>query len=299
MEDYLVRALAKEAGLRGLACMTTNLVNELADRHGAAPTAAVALGRALTGGVLLGALLKVRQRLALKIEGDGPLQKMVVEADSNGQVRGYVAVPDVDLPQSLGEYDVPAAIGQQGALMVVRDLRLKELAEGSVPLVSGQIDEDLTYYLNQSEQIPSLVKIGVYADEDGVIQVAGGLLIQSMPPYNAEVVQEVAERLEEMPPVSQLLRSGKTAEDLLLLLFGSIPYRVLERRPVQFKCSCSWERTRAALATLGVEELESLLATEGQAVVDCHFCHEQYVFGREELEALIEELSEEGNSEEL
>jgi molecular chaperone Hsp33 len=296
MEDYLVRALAKEAGLRGLACMTTNLVNELAHRHGTAPTATAALGQALTGGVLLGALLKMRQRLALKLEGNGPLRKIVVEADSNGQVRGYVAVPDVDLPQSLGEFNVPGALGRQGVLTVVRDLRLKELAEGIVPRVSGHIDEDLTYYLNQSEQVPSLVKIGVYADEEGFVQVAGGLLIQSMPPYNPEAVQELAERLEEMPPVSQLLHSGKTAEDLLLLLFGSIPYRVLERRPVQFKCSCSRERTRAALAILGREEIESLLATEGQAVVDCHFCHEQYVFGREELEELIEELTESGNS---
>jgi molecular chaperone Hsp33 len=296
MEDYLVRALAKEAGLRGLACMTTNLVNELARRHGTAPTATAALGRALTGGILLGALLKMRQRLALKLQGNGPLGKIVVEADSNGQVRGYVAVPDVDLPQSLGEYDVPAALGRQGTLTVVRDLRLKELAEGVVPFVSGQIDEDLTYYLNQSEQAPSLVKIGVFADDDGYVQVAGGLLIQSMPPYNPEAVQELAERLEEMPPVSQLLRSGKTAEDLLLLLFGSIPYRVLERRPVQFKCSCSRERTRAALATLGREELESLLATEGQAMVDCHFCHEQYIFDQEALEELIKDLGEEGKS---
>jgi molecular chaperone Hsp33 len=299
MEDYLVRSLAKEAGLRGMACMTTNLVKELARRHGTAPTATVALGRALTGGVLLGSLLKMRQRLALKLEGNGPLHKLVVEADSNGQVRGYAAVPDVDLPQKLGEFNVPAALGRQGTLTVVRDLRLKELAEGVVPLVSGEIDEDLTYYLNQSEQAASLVKIGVYADETGEVEVAGGLLIQSMPPYNPELVQELAERLEEMPPVSQLLRSGKTAEDLLLLLFGSIPYRVLERRPVQFKCSCSRERTRAALATLGAEELESLLETEGQAVVDCHFCHEQYVFGREALEELIEELNAGGNSEEL
>jgi molecular chaperone Hsp33 len=293
MEDYLVRSMAKEAGLRGLACMTTNLVNELAFRHKTAPTATAAFGRALTGGALMGSLLKAGQRLAVKFEGDGPLHKIVVEADSNGQVRGYPAVPDVELPQKLGEFDVAAALGRNGAVKVVKDLRLKGLAEGTVPLVSGQIDDDLTYYLNQSEQVPSLVKIGVYADEDGHVHAAGGLLIQSMPPYNPDTISELEERLEEMPPVGQLLRSGKTAEDLLLLLFGSIPYRVLERRPIQFKCSCSRQRSRAALLTLGREEVESLLVTEGQAVVDCHFCHEEYVFGREELEQLLAELGEE------
>jgi len=154
VQDYLVRAIAGTASIRGLACVTTHLVNEACRRHGTYPTAAAALGRALTGGTLLGALLKTDQRVALKFEGDGPLRKLIVEAESNGLVRGYVGVPTVDLPLRQGKLDVAGALGRNGFLTVAKDLRLKEPYKGTVRLHTGEIAEDLAFYLTESEQVP-------------------------------------------------------------------------------------------------------------------------------------------------
>jgi molecular chaperone Hsp33 len=290
VKDYLVRALAKEAGIRAFACVTTDLVNEARERHGTSPTATVALGRALTGGALLGALLRVGHRVAIKFEGSGPLEKIVVEADSHGRVRGYVARPEVDLPLIQEEYDVVNAIGQAGLLTVVKDVQLKELVEGVVHLETSDIDGDLTSYLEQSEQIPSAIQLGLALSEDGRVELAGGLLFQSIPPQGAEEIARIKERLQELPPVEVLLETEKSPEAVLALIMTGIPYETLEQRPLRFECNCSRERTRRALLTLAREELEALLQSEGEAVVECHFCHEQYVFGREELEQLIEEV---------
>lgn len=293
MKDYLVRIIAREVGVRGLVCVITNLVNEICQKHGTAPTATAYLGRALTGGALMGALLKVQQRVAVKLEGTGPLQKAIVESDSYGRLRGYVAVPDLDLPLKQGRQDMTTAIGRAGLLTVVRDLRLKELAEGVVPLETGEVDTDLMAYFDQSEQIPTAVSIGLAMNEDGTVAVAGGLLIQALPPHDDQIVARLKERIPELPPIEELLGSGQTPEDVLALLFEGIEYEVLEKRPLRFQCDCSRERSEKALITLGREEIEQLLANEGQAVVDCHFCHERYVFDAVELELILEEMEEE------
>ena len=290
MEDYLIRILAKEVGVRGLACVTTNLVNHVCRRHGTTATVTAVLGRALTGGALMGALLKVQQRVAIKLEGTGPLQKVIVEADSYGRIRGYPAVPDLDWPQQQGRYDMTGAIGRAGLLTVVKDLGLRELAESVVPLKTGATDTDLTAYLNQSEQIPSVVSIGIDVAEDGHVSVAGGILIQAIPPTDEAIIPQLANRILELPPVQTLLHSGKTPEDMLAILFEGIEYVTLEKRPLRSQCTCSRERSEKALVALGREELAALLETDGQAVVDCHFCHERYVFEREELELILEEI---------
>jgi molecular chaperone Hsp33 len=290
VKDYLVRSLAKEAGIRAFACVTTDLVNEAHERHGTLPTATVALGRALTGGALLGALLRVGQRLAIKFEGSGPLEKIVVEADSHGRVRGYVARPEIDLPLLQEKYDVVNAIGQAGLLTVVKDVQLKELVEGVVHLETSDVEGDLTSYLEQSEQIPSAIQLGLTLAGDGQVKLAGGLLFQSIPPQGAEEMARIKERLQELPPVEALLEEEKSPEAVLAVIMAGISYETLEQRPLRFQCNCSRERTRRALLTLAREELEALLQSEGEAVVECHFCHEQYLFGREELEQLIEEV---------
>lgn len=292
MSDYLVRSIAREAGVRAFACVTTALAQEAAARHETQPTATAVLAEGLTGAALMGALLKVGQRVAVKFEGDGPLHKLVLEADSYGRVRGYVGEPAVDLPQRVGGHDIAGAIGSQGRLFVIKDLRLKELAEGVIALETGAIDEALTQYLDQSEQIPSAVQTDALLDEDGAVLAAGGVLLQALPPYDAEIVRELAERLAEMPPAAQLLQAGETPEDVLAQLFGKVPYEVLEERPLRFQCSCSWERTRQALLILGREEIEHLLATEGQAEIDCHFCHAHYIFTTADLELILLELAE-------
>lgn len=292
MDDYLVRVIAKQAGVRGFACWATNLANEAAARHGTQPTATAVLSEGLVAAVLMGALLKVQQRVAVKFEGNGPIGKLIVEGDSYGRVRGYVSNPHINLPLKLGEQDSAAAIGNMGALIVVKDLRLKELYEGVVPLETGIIDTELNFYLNQSEQIPSAVQIGAYLDEDGQVVAAGGLLLQALPPYDVTVVQALTNRVEELPPVAQLLHNGQTPEDLLAQVFTEIDYDVLEKRPLSFQCDCSWERTRQALIALGRDEMEQLLAEEGQAEVDCHFCHSQYHFTADDLQLILLEMDD-------
>lgn len=290
MSDYLVRAIAKEPGVRALVCVTTDLAREAAERHGTSPTVTAALGRALTAGVLAGALLKVQQRVALKFEGNGPVHKIVVEADSYGRVRGYAAEPEVDRPFVNGQPDLVGILGQAGLLTVVKDVRLKDLVEGVVPLATSDIAGDMTYYLEQSEQIPSVVEIGALVTEEGEVEMVGGLLLQPMPPYDANAMAVLADRIQELPPIEDLLRSGKKPEDILALLFKDTNYVQLERRELMFRCDCSRERSEQALFTMGREELEYLLETEGQAVIDCHFCHERYLFDAEDLQAVLAAL---------
>ncbi|WP_420643437.1 Hsp33 family molecular chaperone HslO [Candidatus Leptofilum sp.] len=289
MNDYLVRALAREAGVRVIISSNTKLALEAADRHGTFPIAGIALAHGLTGAALMGAMLKVRQRIAIKFEGSGPLQKILVESDSNGRIRGYVSQPLVDLPD-LSREQVAAALGDTGLLTVVRDVLLPELVESTVPLGSGDIAAELTFFLNQSEQIPSLIEISHIVDAEGTLEAVGGLLIQAMPPYETDIVNQLRNNIQELPPVADLLHSGKTPEEVLALVFGKMPYKLLEERPLRFECGCSRSRSEQALISLGAAELEHIIATEGEAVVDCHFCHEQYIFSREELIDLIETL---------
>lgn len=287
MKDYMYLAIAKKEGVRGYAAATTGLVEEARRRHGASPTATVALGRALTAAVLMSGLLKVGQRVALKWEGTGPLRKIIAEADAKGRARGYVAEPAVDLPLAHGDYDVPGALGSAGLLTVVRDLRLPELAEGVVHLVDSTIAGDLAYFLEQSDQVPSAIEIGVSLNEDGSVAAAGGILIQPLPPYDPAVVERLKERLQEMPPVTAMLGDGRKPETILDEVFEGLNHTLLSKYPVRFECNCSREQTAALLSSLGREELQAILETEGQAVVNCHFCREEYVFGVEDLEAIL------------
>ena len=287
MSDYLTRAIAREPGVRVLACVTTGLVRDAAERHGASPTVTAALGNALTGGALLGALLKVQQRVALKLEGTGPVEKLLVESDSYGRVRGYAGVPEADLPFVKGLPDIVRLIGRAGLLTVNKDVRLKGVVEGVVPLATSDVAGDLTYYLNQSEQIPSLMELGTVVDKTGEVVMAGGLLLQSLPPYRKDVITMLSDRIEELPPIADLLQGVKKPEKVLSLLAHGLSYVQIERRELRYECSCSRERSEAALIQLGREEIEALLAEEGQAVIDCHFCREQYTFDRQELADIL------------
>jgi len=294
VKDYMHLALAKKDGVRSYAAATTALVEEARQRHGTSPTATVALGRALTATALMSGLLKAGQRVALKWEGTGPLGKIVTEADSNGRLRGYVAEPDVDLPLLDDGHDVahdiPGAIGAAGLLTVVRDLLLPELAEGVVHLANSNIDGDLLFFLEQSDQVPSVIETGVTLNEDGSVAAAGGILIQPLPPYEPEVIGRLKERLQEMPPITALLADGRKPEEILDELFTGISHTLLSKYPVRFECNCSRERTEAALVSLGREELQAILDGEGQASVTCHFCHEEYVFNGDDLEVILASL---------
>lgn len=284
MGDYLIRTIAKDAGLRVLVATSKELAQEAATNHETTPVATAVLAEALTGAALIGATLKVQHRIAMKFESDGPLQKVLVESDAYGRVRGYVGIPQP------AQVDANP-LGHVGLLTVVKDVRLKELVESVVPTAGDTIAQELTLYLNQSEQIPSHISIGVSLADDGKIAAAGGILIQALPPYQPEAVQQLVNRLQELPPIEAMLESGRTPEQIVADIYGEIEYDILETRTIQFQCRCSWDRSAQALITLGRQEIEHLVE-EGEAVVTCPFCHKSYVFSREALEDLLLELDE-------
>lgn len=286
MNDQLIRVISDEANVRAMACLTTAAVREACARHRTSPTASVALGRALTGGVLMGALLKGRQRVALKFEGNGPLGKIVVEADPMCLVHGYVGNPEADLPIRDGRFDVAGLLGHAGLLTVTKDLQLKSPYQGVVNLVSSEIAEDIAYYLTESEQTPSAMGLTAIPDDRGGIAVAGGFLLQSLPPANEEALDTLTARIKAMPPLARLLFDGATPKDILDRIFGDIPYEILGHQDVAFHCSCSRDRIEQALITLGLEEIRSLADRPENTVITCEFCREPYVFTPEDLRRL-------------
>jgi molecular chaperone Hsp33 len=285
VSDYMLRIISKQAGVRGLACVTTELVTEAARRHQTVPVATAVLGYGLTAGALLGGLLKVQQRVALRVSGSGPIKKLAVESDSYGRVRGYVTPVDVWSPLPIGREEVRAAVGDRGLLSVVKDLRVKDLYEGVVPLQSGLLDVDLTYSLMMSEQTPSVVEIGVELDRVGQITIAGGLLLQTLPGQDVSILRLLVERLDDLPPLGEVLAGGETLQQVIAALFADTEYEILETYPLEFRCSCSRERSKMALNLLDRSDWQAL-RSEGEAVVECHFCHERYVFDGAELESL-------------
>lgn len=292
MKDYLVRVIAKSGSVRGLACVTTGLVEDICKRHGTLPTASAALGRALTAGTLMGALLKTGQRTALRFEGNGPLKKIIVEADSDGTVRGYVGDPEVNLQRADGALDVAGALGRAGFLTVAKDLGMKEPYRGTVQLYSSEIAQDLALYLVESEQIPSAVGLAEFVEPTGVVSAAGGFLIQAVPPVDPDIVEQLMARIRELPALSELLRDGKSPEQILELLFAGIPFDVLEKRELGFACSCSRERIERVLISMGRKELMSLREEQQGAEVTCEFCGERYNFSEADLVQLIGAMAE-------
>jgi molecular chaperone Hsp33 len=291
--DHIVRVLAKEAGVLAMACSARAVVQEAARRHAASPVATAALGYGLSAAALMGSLLKVQQSVAIKVEGNGPLQKMVVESDSYGRLRGYVANPEWSMAGAAETVDVAGAVGRLGLLTVVKDLGVKNLYESVVPLQTGELDKDLMYYLMQSEQILSLLELGAEVNVDGRIAAAGGFLLQAVPGHDTAVLEQLVERTEDLPPIERMLAEGDTPAGVLREIFGDVSYEVLETRPIVFHCTCSRERSLQALRLLDREDLLTLIA-EGEAVIDCHFCHERYVFDRSIVEDVLRALESQG-----
>jgi molecular chaperone Hsp33 len=290
MRDYLVRAMNDQATVIGLACVTTDLVNEASRLHGASRTASAALGRALTGALLMGSLLKRGQRVALKFEGNGPLERIIVEADHEGTARGFVTVPEAEVPLQDEKLNVAGAVGREGLLTVVKDVGMKEPYRGIVKLFSGEIAEDIAHYLVESEQTPSAVGLGVFVTPGGKVSAAGGFLIQSLPPAEEGRVDRLVENIRKIPSITDFLRQGQTPEDLLAMVFEGIPHHFLGRKNLSYRCTCSRERIQRALISLGRDELRKLMIEQEAAEVTCEFCRTRYSFTREELGDLLREI---------
>lgn len=287
MSDYLVKALAYDGQVRAYSVRTTETVGEAQRRHQTWPTASAALGRAMTAGVMMGAMLKGDSKLTIKIEGGGPIGAILVDSNAKGEVRGYVTNPQVhfELNQH-GKLDVARAVGTNGMLTVVKDLGLRDFFTGQVPLVSGELGEDFTYYFASSEQVPSSVGVGVLVNPDGTILAAGGFILQLMPDTEEKTIDEIEQRLKSIPPVSKMIEKGLTPEGILEELLGKENVKILETLPVAFVCRCSRERIADAIISLGPKEIQDIIEKEGYAEASCHFCNETYYFTREDLEKL-------------
>ena len=284
MKDHLVKAIAD--GVRVYAAVTTNLVNEGIRRHECYPVASAALGRTMTGALLLAANLKNKECITVKFCGDGPLGNVVADATPEGFVRGYVQHPHVDLPlNSKGKLDVGGGIGA-GIVSVTRFTGLKDPITGSCEIVTGEIAEDLTSYLYVSEQTPSSVGLGVLVDTDLKASAAGGFIIQPLPDASDETITKLEENLKKIKPVSTMVHEGLDARGIIAKLLDGFDIEYLTTTDLAFKCQCSKQRIEDMLMTLNKLDLQSLI-DDGHAEVCCHFCGEKYQFTKEELIALL------------
>jgi len=289
MSDYMIRGMAANGQVRFFGAYTKDTAEFGRAAHDLSPVAAAALGRLLTGGAMMGFMMKNEQDLlTLKIDCDGPIGGLTVTADYMGHVKGFVKNPDVILPaNSRGKLDVGGALGL-GVLSVIRDVGLKEPYIGQTILETGEIAEDLTAYFMNSEQTPSSVALGVLMDRDTVtVKEAGGFIIQLLPNASDEVISALEKRLGEVNSVTSWLESGKTIDDMLLGFFEGMQPEITDRIPVAFTCDCSRERTEGVIQSLPPEELQDMI-DEGKSIeVVCHFCGKKYEFTVEELKEFL------------
>jgi molecular chaperone Hsp33 len=286
MKDHIVRALSSAGGIRVLACSIDHLAREICVLQGASFTTSIALGRGLAGGSLMGALLKPSQRVALKFEGNGPLQKMIIEADADGAVRGCAGNPAAEAEPLDGRWNVPGIIGQAGFLTVTKDIGMGgEPYHGMVQLRSSEIGDDLAYYLTDSEQVPSAVGLGAGLNRDGQISVCGGFLVQALPKVGDSELDDVMANIAALPPLADILVTGGP-EALLSQIFGDIPYTLLETHDLFFRCGCSREKVEHALLSLSANEIHDMIEKDGGAEVTCEFCRRSYNFDTSDLERL-------------
>ncbi|WP_026866176.1 Hsp33 family molecular chaperone HslO [Jeotgalicoccus marinus] len=288
MTDHLIRGLGLNDEVRIFAVDTTATINEAVQRHVAYPTAAAALGRAMSAGVMMGAMLKGEDKNTITIEGGGPIGAIVVDSDAHGHVRGYLGNPQVHFDlNDQGKLDVRRAVGTNGYLRVAKNIGLKDNFVGSTEIVSGELGEDFSYYFYASEQVPSIVALGVLVNPDNTIQAAGGFIIQVLPSASEETINRLNERAKEMTPVSKLLAKGMTPNQIIDEAIGEENWRQLSEMPVSFECNCSKERFINAISALDPKEIMSMIQEDGGAEADCHFCRNKEWITKEELQALI------------
>jgi molecular chaperone Hsp33 len=297
--DMLVRGTAADGEVRVMAAVTTNLVAEAARRHEVSPTVAAALGRTLTGTLLLGSSLKEFDRLTVQITGDGAIGGITTEANASGQARGYVRNPQAEAPlNENGKLDVRGVVGE-GMFYVTResgyDVGLYlEPYRGSVPIISGEIAEDFAYYLTKSEQIPAAVMLGVLmraseTNDAPYVAAAGGLMIQMMPGAGEKTIAAIEESVSRAPQITKLISEGALPADLLRTALGGMEFEILDERPIEFACTCSHERAVSLVSSIDRNELEAMLREDKGALMTCHFCNETYRIDEATLEKMLME----------
>lgn len=288
MNDYIIRATAANDQIRAFAAVTTQMVETAREHHNTSPVATAALGRLLTAGAMMGAMMKgEKDVLTLQIKAGGPLQGITVTADSKGNVKGYVGNPDVCIPaNSNGKLDVAGAVGP-GFLNVIKDMGLKEPYSGQVMLQTCEIAEDLTYYFATSEQVPSAVGLGVLMNKNNTVRQAGGFIVQLMPFAEEEVISRLEQNVQKINSVTNLLEEGHTPESLLEKVLEGFDLQINEKTDTRFHCNCTKERVEKALISIGRKELNEMIQEGKPIEMNCHFCNTNYIFTVEELKEIL------------
>ena len=285
----LIRCITSCGEVMATAVDTTDIVNRAEQIHGTSAVVTAALGRLLTAGSMMGNMLKGKDdSITLRVNGDGPTGSLIVVSDFNGDVRGYVQNPIVELPlNTKGKLDVGGAVGKNGLLYVLKDLGLKEPFSGSVPLVSGEIAEDITSYYALSEQIPTVCALGVLVNPDLSVKAAGGYIIQLLPAASDKTIDKLENSITQMASVTSMLSNGMTPEEIVKTALKDFEVEVLYSQDIEYKCNCSKERVSKALISLGKEELTEMAQEKGDTEISCHFCDKVYKFSSVELKKLI------------
>lgn len=293
MKDYIIRGTSTDESIRFFSCITTGMVEEARKIHDCSPVSIAALGRMLTAGSMMGIMLKSdKDTITVQINGKGTTGSIVVISDNTGNVRGYITNPNVELMQrEEGKLDVGSAVGVDGLLTVIKDLGMKEPYVGQVPIVSGEIGDDISSYFATSEQTPTAVGLGVLVEVDGHVAASGGFIIQLMPEADGAAISKLEERLGKIKSVTSMISSGLDAEGMIKDILGDIEYKVYEEKQVSYRCNCNKERLERALISIGRKELEDLIQEQGNAELVCHFCNSKYNFDKEELVRLLEKAT--------
>ena len=285
--DYIVRAVAADKQIRAFAITSREMVETARQHHNTSPVATAALGRLLTGGAMMGVMMKGKKdMLTLMMKGDGPINGVTVTADSKGNVKGYVGNPNVLIPANYaGKLDVGAAIGY-GTLTVIKDMGLKEPYVSQVPLGTSEVAEDLTYYFASSEQVPSAVGLGVLMSKDNTVKQAGGFIVQLMPFADEEVINKLEERVNNISSVTEMLEKGMTPEDILKEVMGDMDVEFTDKIETGFVCNCGKEKIAKALAGISKKDMDEIINDGKEIEVKCDFCNTTYKFSVEELQTL-------------
>ena len=288
MTDYIIRASAADNQIRAFAATTQELVEHARTIHGTSPVATAALGRLLTAGIMMGSMMKGdNDILTLTIKGSGPIEGLTVTADSKGTVKGYAYNPEVMIhANDKGKLDVSGALGE-GILSVIQDLGLKEPYVGQTHLVSGEIAEDLAYYYATSEQVPSVVALGVLMNKENTVRRAGGFIIQMMPFADEKVIERLEQKIGEITSITKLLDQDMTPEMILEHILGEFGLEIMDQLPAAFDCNCSKHRVEKAIISIGHKDIQEMIDDNEPIEVNCHFCNSHYIYSVDELKEII------------